>query len=155
MTIFTQRYCTAERIPYNNNLYGSLTGGNVQKSFFAKNGAYLTQFAKNDMVFCAWLFRWPYMYILVRIFFERALLFLSACIFLITEVKDLVKSEVDKVRLERPRMHQNFRYLNPIPTKGGRFCPPSQTLQLTFSPGYVLANNYLDIHLVLYWSSIY
>ena len=37
MTIFTQRYCTAERIPYNNNLYGSLTGGNVQKSFFASH----------------------------------------------------------------------------------------------------------------------
>ena len=28
-------------------------------------------------------------------------------------------------------------YLNPIPTKGGRFCPPSQRLQLTFPCGYV------------------
>jgi hypothetical protein len=28
-------------------------------------------------------------------------------------------------------------YLNPITTKGGRFCPPSQSSQLTFSRGYV------------------
>ena len=31
----------------------------------------------------------------------------------------------------------SFRYLNPTPTKGGRFSPPSQILQLIFSGGYV------------------
>ena len=30
-----------------------------------------------------------------------------------------------------------FSYAYPITTKGGRFCPPSQRSQLTFSPGYV------------------
>ena len=38
-----------------------------------------------------------------------------------------------------------FRYLNPIPTKGGRFCPPSQRSQLTFFRGYVPEVDYESI----------
>ena len=39
-------------------------------------------------------------------------------------------------RCDRGRT-QSSRYLNPITTKRGRFCPPSQRSQVTFSRGYV------------------
>ena len=35
-----------------------------------------------------------------------------------------------------------MRYLNPIPTRGGRFCTPLQRLQLNFPQGYVPAGFY-------------
>ena len=43
-------------------------------------------------------------------------------------------------RCDRGRT-QIFRYLNPIPTKGGRFCPPLQRSQLKNFRGYVPAVN--------------
>ena len=37
---------------------------------------------------------------------------------------------------------RTFRYLNPIPTRGGgRFCPPSHRSQLNFPCGYVPGND--------------
>ena len=42
---------------------------------------------------------------------------------------------------------QIFRYLNPIPTKGGRFCPPLQRSQLKIVHGYAPVPYYLRFDL--------
>ena len=42
-----------------------------------------------------------------------------------------------------------FLDINPIPTKGGRFWPPSQRSQLTFSRGYVPAYIFL-VYKIIY-----
>ena len=49
-----------------------------------------------------------------------------------------------------PRLNLTFRYLNPILTKGGRFCPPLQRSQLNIFHGYVPEHSITSYSILVY-----